>query len=237
MDTPVKQTKPPRQLTPYPNRTGHPIVRPTVAPIFPLPSPMTNHHHLGTPMTPACMPSTPSSHYGTPHGTPHHGTPYGTPMTTYRGQRPDTGSRSFFSLAIDSTPQPSSTSTEINVHSPPKESINLAELKLITEKETQLLRPEVTEWFRRNWYDANSMLTKTQILRTVYSVFCVLRKSARLEDDICTEFQSLWKSLVRVRPSHSRSLLVFGKSHQAIREGGDLDLAYFAALQKPKIFF
>ncbi|GAM26399.1 hypothetical protein SAMD00019534_095740 [Acytostelium subglobosum LB1] len=141
-----------------------------------------------------------------------------TPKTPYEPKKV------FVLFTPDTWPQ-QSTITNKNVHSPPKTSIPLSELRIISEQRlrsltqqdiinikiaTQFKKPMVREWFRREWFEDNLEIPNEQVLRTVYSVFCRLTKLNHLSHSIRDEFRSMWSGMVRYSPSrvpHAKRVL------------------------------
>ncbi|KAN0015595.1 hypothetical protein ACTFIU_008334 [Dictyostelium citrinum] len=110
----------------------------------------------------------------------------------------------------DVLPIPNSTNVNKNVHSPPKSSLTLIELRLICEKKfliisieimkeiihsTNYRKKRVTQWFIDEWFEGNKEINVNIVLRTVFSVFCSLRKDNRIDETICTNFQLFWNKL------------------------------------------
>ncbi|KAN0003854.1 hypothetical protein ACTFIZ_010005 [Dictyostelium cf. discoideum] len=112
----------------------------------------------------------------------------------------------------DVLPMPNSSNLNKNVHSPPKPTLSLIELRLICEKKfliisieyineiiqsTNYRKKKVTQWFIDEWFEGNKDINVNIVLRTVFSVFCSLRKENRLDKTICTNFQLFWNKLKR----------------------------------------
>ncbi|EGG21207.1 hypothetical protein DFA_01082 [Cavenderia fasciculata] len=189
------------------NKDSQPLVSGTpVTPFY--------QRHFSNPTT---TPSSSSSfNYSTPHQPPQ--TQTKTPSTIYRFQSPyhpyltpDTDSRSLYDV---NTPNQLSSTNDKNVHSPPRVTIPISELRNLSqkfllsmtletiqciEKETEKKKVKVREWFRFNVFSDNQEIPCVQILRTVYSVFCLLTKSSKLSLDISSTFQQFWNSLTRTR--------------------------------------
>ncbi|EGC34492.1 hypothetical protein DICPUDRAFT_153279, partial [Dictyostelium purpureum] len=105
-------------------------------------------------------------------------------------------------------------SKEKNVHSPPKLTFSLNEIRLACEKKLLLLKKEdlikisqitknkkkkVTQWFFTQWFNSNNDIDQNIILRTVFSVFCSLRKEKQMGEEISKEFQLFWNRLKNER--------------------------------------
>ncbi|EAL69391.1 hypothetical protein DDB_G0276183 [Dictyostelium discoideum AX4] len=112
----------------------------------------------------------------------------------------------------DVLPMPNSSNVNKNVHSPPKPTLTLIELRLICEKNflnisighingiiqsTNYRKKRVTQWFIDEWFEGNKEINVNIVLRTVFSVFCSLRKENRIDEIICTNFQLFWNKLKR----------------------------------------
>ncbi|KAN0035434.1 hypothetical protein ACTA71_004704 [Dictyostelium dimigraforme] len=124
---------------------------------------------------------------------------------------PVTDNKRIFGIdSNDVLPMPNSTNINKNVHSPPKSTLTLIELRLICEKKflnisneyikeiiksTNYKKKKVTQWFINEWFDGNKEVNVNIVLRTVFSVFCSLRKEKRLNETICTNFQLFWNKL------------------------------------------